>query len=445
MSIQHASNETLASLKLNKSDIAKNAMLALSKVATTPLGQKRLDAIIGNFPGLLPAITDPRDQNLTDLTKFPYDNLQLYQQKDGERYYIAGDVHGDLETLVACADIAISECTQASANGCSVVPVLVILGDLIDRGPDSAECIAFLLRLALGKDEDRKVLRVLLVRGDHDVALRCMPDGRISAAVEPAEFAESFNSTKPREVASIMVDAALARCYMYFVRHCSPAAALFSEGVLMSHGAVPHTDLLNRFGMDLTPWSAPCAQDFVWARMCPEYRRRGPNRKSKTTDMGMDDFCDFITVFNKLAIFKQNNKASNIERVTVFIHGHQHCESGFNKAEIEIPDLGLCEIHNVTSFADCDSTGQIKAYPGLLKMEGRNLSAFVVETGTQQDSRVPDPNEPNQPDVAISNGATYNESSSTEDGCHDGVAQADVSDKAKSLFDRINDKINPFK
>ena len=78
-------------------------------------------------------------------------------------------------------------------------------------------------------------------------------------------------------------------------------------------------------------------------------------------------------------------------------------------------------------------------------MEGRNLSAFVVETGTQQDSRVPDPNEPNQPDVAISNGATYNESSSTEDGCHDGVAQADVSDKAKSLFDRINDKINPFK
>lgn len=385
MSIQHASERTIESLKLDKKDIIESAMVAMSKVAAAPAGQKRLDAIKENFPCLLSAAPDPRDSSFTDLVKFPYDTLQLYQQKENEKYFVVGDIHGDLESLVACTDLIIEECTKANADGRFVTPVLVVLGDLIDRGPDSAECIAFLLRLALGKDEHRKELRILLVRGDHDVALRCLPDGRISATVQPAEFAESFSSAEMREVKSTMIDAALAKCYMYFVRYCSPAAALFSNGILLSHGAVPHTDLTNRFGMDLTPWVAPCAQDFVWARMCPEYRRRGPNRSTKTTDMGKEDFCEFITTFNKLAIFQQTNGTSNVEPVSVFIHGHQHCESGYAKTQIEVPSLGQFEIHNVTTFADRDSAGRIKTPPVLLELDGRSIKPFCVEIESSQE------------------------------------------------------------
>ncbi len=76
---------------------------------------------------------------------------------EGERYYVVGDIHGRLdlfETLAA----AIEQDDQAGGEADSTV---VLLGDLVDRGPDSAGVIA-----AAREWQARRKLRCLA--GNHE-------------------------------------------------------------------------------------------------------------------------------------------------------------------------------------------------------------------------------------------------------------------------------------
>ena len=58
---------------------------------------------------------------------------------DGERYYVVGDIHGCLDLFMALADAIEKDDRERSAAQTTVV----LLGDLVDRGPDSAGVIAF--------------------------------------------------------------------------------------------------------------------------------------------------------------------------------------------------------------------------------------------------------------------------------------------------------------
>ncbi len=61
--------------------------------------------------------------------------------QDGTRVYAVGDVHGHIERLVALhADIRDDVLARPVAD-----PVLLHIGDLIDRGPDSAGVVSLLL------------------------------------------------------------------------------------------------------------------------------------------------------------------------------------------------------------------------------------------------------------------------------------------------------------
>lgn len=76
---------------------------------------------------------------------------------DGERYYVVGDIHGRLdlfEALVDAIEADIAEHPDADVT-------VVLLGDLIDRGPDSAGVI----ERSLQWQESRKV-RILA--GNHE-------------------------------------------------------------------------------------------------------------------------------------------------------------------------------------------------------------------------------------------------------------------------------------
>ena len=75
----------------------------------------------------------------------------------GERYYVIGDIHGRLDLLEELA-IAIEEDDRKRRKADSTV---VSLGDLVDRGPDSAGVIAFI------RDwQQRRKMRVLA--GNHE-------------------------------------------------------------------------------------------------------------------------------------------------------------------------------------------------------------------------------------------------------------------------------------
>lgn len=76
---------------------------------------------------------------------------------EGERYYVVGDIHGCLDLLQALAKaIEADDVTRAPAQ-----TTIVLLGDLVDRGPDSAGVIDF----ARGW-QSRQTVRILA--GNHE-------------------------------------------------------------------------------------------------------------------------------------------------------------------------------------------------------------------------------------------------------------------------------------
>ena len=248
----------------------------------------------------------------------------------GDRYdwFAAGDIHGDLPALVACANAALAQARPART------PVLAILGDLIDRGEDSVACMLFVMRLALGRDKARPELKVLFVRGDHDEALRYdEATGVISSGVRPAELAESFQGPS----GFFARESAVVHAFVRFVAEC-PAAVYLDNGTLLFHGGVPQTDILPRLGLDLSLQSPECAQDFAWCRI-EDVRRKRPSRMTKTAEEGAENVQAFLEWFNaRLAAAESDKERSASLRAAGFaplrpvaqiVRSHTHVEDGY--------------------------------------------------------------------------------------------------------------------
>lgn len=102
---------------------------------------------------------------------------------DGERYYVIGDIHGRLDLFEALVDAIDRDDAAAGAAKTTVV----LLGDLVDRGPDSAGVIELARRWQAERDvrllagnheemflesfEDQEVLRHFLKHGGRETIL----------------------------------------------------------------------------------------------------------------------------------------------------------------------------------------------------------------------------------------------------------------------------------
>jgi len=75
----------------------------------------------------------------------------------GTRYYVIGDIHGRLDLFTALVDAI--EVDDAAANPAETR--IILLGDLVDRGPDSAGVIALARQL-----QKRRNARILM--GNHE-------------------------------------------------------------------------------------------------------------------------------------------------------------------------------------------------------------------------------------------------------------------------------------
>ncbi len=260
-------------------------------------------------------------------------------------WFVAGDVHGDLPALVACADAAIARARPGRT------PVMAVLGDLVDRGEDSVACMLFVLRLALGLDKARPDLKVLFVRGDHDVAL-CYDEatGEISSGVSPADLAERFRGPD----GFFAPESAVVHAFTRFVAGC-PAAVYLDDGTLLVHGGVPQGDLLPRLGLDLSLQSPECAQDFAWCRIEDGVRRKRPSRVSKTAEEGAENVGAFLDWFNaRLASAEVDSARAASLRAAGFtplrpveriVRGHTHVPGGYLRYS-RFP----VEVHTVNSF-----------------------------------------------------------------------------------------------
>lgn len=104
-------------------------------------------------------------------------SVRLHQSKapDGMRIYAIGDVHGHLQLLRKLFD----RIRQDLENNPAAHYRIILIGDYIDRGPDSAGCVEYLINL-MEEDEN-----IVCLRGNHEHNLDAFLN-------DPTYYAESY-------------------------------------------------------------------------------------------------------------------------------------------------------------------------------------------------------------------------------------------------------------
>lgn len=173
----------------------------------------------------------------------------------GRRLYAIGDLHGRLDLLdLALEKIAVDDATRGAAQ-----TTVIFLGDLVDRGPDSAGVVDRLLRLA-GSGADVRFLLgnheevfLLALAGDlRAVRLFCRIGGRetlLSYGLDAAEY-EALGYEEVMERLAALVPA----------EHRDFLSA-FEELIVVGDYAFAHAGV--RPGV---PFAKQSAEDLRWIR-----------------------------------------------------------------------------------------------------------------------------------------------------------------------------------
>ncbi len=223
-----------------------------------------------------------------------------------ENWFFIGDIHGDF--------FALSHLLNAIKNCCPDFRI-VFLGDMIDRGKYSVECLFLLLSWA-----EQYPGRIAWIAGNHDIGLYFDEEDRVfRSSVMPAEILDYLNQ---EDEGSREQRHAIGRLIIRLAAML-PRAILFPDGLLATHGGFPLTDLHEQ-GLSTTnqeeylEWlnSDACLQDFTWTRIT-KYRKRMPNRMSTGCSYGFKDFEAFCGLHPEWFPVKR------------MITGHEHPEKGW--------------------------------------------------------------------------------------------------------------------
>ena len=214
--------------------------------------------------------------------------------------WIIGDLHGDLLALEAALALVHRD-TSASAPA-----RLVFLGDLFDDGGYGLEVLLRVFELIVEAPE-----LVCIVAGNHDEALQYTGAG-FTSAVNPSDFSDFLNAYRAHEW--------ITRGGKLAVRlfATAPRALFLPDGLLITHGGFPLTDLhadLRATG----DWNDPrCLSDFTWTRAHPRARKKLPNRASRGSQFGYEDFAAFCALSAELG-----------RPVTHMVRGHDHVDERY--------------------------------------------------------------------------------------------------------------------
>jgi hypothetical protein len=228
--------------------------------------------------------------------------LRVSATANASPLWIIGDLHGDLLALEA----ALAQIRAHARSAAAPPPRIIFLGDFFDDEGLGLEVLVRLFELIVEAPE-----LVCVIAGNHDEALSY--DGkRFASSVSPADFADFLNANLAHEW--------IVRAGKLAVRLTAhaPRALFFPDGLLVAHGGFPLVDLHPALA-DTADWNAPsCLSDFVWARMHPKARRKIPNRFSRGSQFGYQDFADFCALSARLG-----------RPVTHLVRGHDHIEERF--------------------------------------------------------------------------------------------------------------------
>ena len=227
--------------------------------------------------------------------------LKIAEISDEPLWFI-GDLHGDLLALEAALALIDRESERESAGPARIV----LLGDLFDDGGYGLETQLRVYELMLVRAS-----HLCLVVGNHDEALG-YNGSRFTATVSPSDFSEFLNENLAHEW--------IGRAGKLAVRIAAeaPRALFFPDGLLVAHGGFPLRDLHERLAQS-GDWNDPqCLIDFVWTRAHPKARKKMPNRTSRGSQFGYEDFAAFCELSATLG-----------RPVTHMIRGHDHVEERY--------------------------------------------------------------------------------------------------------------------
>jgi len=255
---------------------------------------ERLEALLDSEHGAQLLFDDRRDSSSDRV-------LNLGDLPDEPLWFI-GDLHGDLLAL----DAALALVARESESGDAVPARIVLLGDLFDDGGYGLETLLRVFELILQRPRS-----VCLLAGNHDEALG-YNGARFTATVSPSDFADFLNENLAHEW--------IGRAGKLAVRLVAraPRALFFPDGLLAAHGGFPLRDL-HELLADAGEWNDPrCLTDFVWARAHPRARKKLPNRTSRGSQFGYEDFAAFCSLATTLG-----------RPVTHMIRGHDHVDERY--------------------------------------------------------------------------------------------------------------------
>jgi hypothetical protein len=216
--------------------------------------------------------------------------------------WIIGDLHGDLLALEA----ALAQIRAHGLAGNHPAPRIIFLGDFFDDQGMGLELLLRVFELIVQAPQ-----QVCVVAGNHDEALSF--DGtRFTSSVSPGDFADFLNAHRSHEW--------IERAGKLAVRLAArtPRALFFPDGLLVSHGGFPLGDLHAQL-LETGDWNDPaCLSDFVWTRAHPKARRKMPNRFSRGSQFGYEDFGDFCALSERLG-----------RPVTHLVRGHDHVQERY--------------------------------------------------------------------------------------------------------------------
>lgn len=257
----------------------------------------RLELLLDDERG--PGMAFDRDRSDAD------DRAILVRELDATTpVWFVGDLHGDLLALeAALALVRAAHDAEDSQESDTPAPRIVFLGDLFDDGGYGLEVLLRVFELVVEAPE-----RMCVVVGNHDEALQW--DGaRFTATVSPSDFSDFLQAN--------VGDPAVRRAGELAVRLFAqaPRALFFPDGLLVSHGGIPLVDLHD--GLRASgDWNDPRAlQDFVWTRAHARARRKLPNRTTRGSQFGYEDFAAFCALATELG-----------RPVWRIVRGHDHEE-----------------------------------------------------------------------------------------------------------------------
>jgi hypothetical protein len=230
--------------------------------------------------------------------------IRVSQLEPNAPLWIIGDLHGDLLALESALALIRRDAADQDANASA--PRVVFLGDFFDDGAYGLEVLLRVFELILEAPAS-----ICILVGNHDEALQ-YTGARFTSTVIPSDFSDFLNAHLAHE----WITRAAKLAVRLFA--AAPRALFLPDGLLITHGGFPLTDLhaeLRATGN----WNDPrCLSDFTWTRAHPRARRKMPNRASRGSEFGHEDFATFCTL------------SAELDRpVTHMVRGHDHVDERY--------------------------------------------------------------------------------------------------------------------